>query len=179
MTIIMENNTQLLSDYADLYVVSERFQDGCELDYVPVAIFDNIDDANFYVDNSQKTLSVDECKGIINHKSPIEKLSYIYIVFNTLTKEIENLETKTTNTYDVVRDEDINDIHFWGNRLCIKKSCPNDFIFSDKNLVVDIANNILDDIEIRISGDYKITHFEPNREIITELLKEFDKYFIN
>lgn len=177
MTIFMSNNKRLLEEYADLYIVSEKFQDGCEVDYIPVAVFDNIDDANFYVNNSQKNLFVDECKGILNHKSPIEKISYLYIVFNTITRKIEELETKTTNNYDVVRDEDINDIHFWGNRLCIKKSCPNDFVLPDEELVVSIANNIMDDIEIRISGDYNITYFEPNREIITELLKEFDKYF--
>lgn len=177
MTIFMSNNEKLLKSYADLYIVSERFQDGCEVDYIPVAAFDNLDDANFYVSNSEKFLSIDECKGIINHKSPIEKISYIYIVFNTLSREIEELKTKNTNNYDVTSDKDINDIHFWGHRLCIKKSCPNDFVFTDKELVTSIANNIMDDIEIRISGDYKLTYFEPNREIITELLKEFDKYF--
>ena len=74
-------------------------------------------------------------------------------------------------------DEDINDIQFWGSRLCIKKSCPNDFKLTDKELAVSIANNIIDDIEIRINGDYNLTYFKPNRGIINELLKEFDRYF--
>ena len=177
MMIFTNNNEKLLEDFADLYVVKERFQDGYEVDYIPVAIFDSLYDANFYVSNSEKNLSIDVCKGIINHSSPIKKISYIYIVFNMSTKKIETIETRNTNNYDVASDKNINDIYFFGQKMYIKKSCPNDFVFSDKELVVSIANNIIDDIEVRMNGDYKFNYIEPGREIITELLKEFDKYF--
>ena len=44
------------------------------------------------------------------------------------------------------------------------------FVLSDKNKVIDIAKNIVDDLALRVDDDYNITRFKPNLQIVTELL---------
>lgn len=177
MIAFMLRNNNVVKNFNDLYVVSERFQDGMDLDYAPILVFDDKEDAEFYVKNSTKALTIESCKGIINHKSPIEKISYIDIVFNTDTEEFEKLEITHTNNYDVKESTDINHIHVFGKHVYIKKSCPNDLNSFDEEIAREIVYRIIDDMACRIDGDYKISCFEPKQEITEALLAEFEEYF--
>ena len=127
MIIDMNRNFDLIKDFDNLYVVTERFQDSVELEYTPVIIFDNKKDAEDYVNNSKKALTIEPCPAILKHKSPIEKMSYVNIIFDMDSCELKKCTIEHTNNLDVVNEKDINNIYSLGKTLYIKKSCPDDF----------------------------------------------------
>lgn len=175
--IFMKNNNNLLKNFGDIYVVSEIFQDGEYIENIPVVAFDKNEDALFYVKNSERKLSIEKCKGIINHKSPFEKISYIYIEIDINSRNVVVAEVRNTNNFDVTCSEDINDIFIFRNIAKIKKMCPSNFDLIDRSIAIEIVNNIIDDLEIRIEKDYNIPFVQPNIQIKNELLKEFDRLF--
>lgn len=127
MFILQVMNNRDFKECDEKYVVTEGYVDGVETCDIPRLIFDNQEDANLYVENSQLALSVHKVR-LLNDSSKLKIIHYLDIRYKQGTQTQLTYEIKSTNNFDTPDIDDLNDITIFCDSVHIEKVVPEGFI---------------------------------------------------
>lgn len=124
------------------YLVTERFVEENETWDVPRVIFDNKEDAEFYVDNSDLSLMINTVK-LLDNIRDLKIVKYLDIKFRqSITPKLE-YKFVITNNFDISDIDKLNSINIFGDTVHIRKVIPEGFVLTnDEGKMISICRKI-------------------------------------
>jgi len=142
MLVIQAMNNKDFTHCTEKYLVTERFTDENETWDVPRLLFNNKDDADFYVENSDLSLMINTVK-LLDSVKDLKVFKYLYIKYEQSTPYKLKCECLKTNNFDVLDANKLNSIEVLGDTVYIKKVIPDNFEFiSDEEKIISICRKI-------------------------------------
>lgn len=135
------NNSDLKAD--EKYVVLESILcSNNDIVHVARAIFNNKDDAEFYVNHSSLNLVIEEAYSI-EDVSKIVPIYFVDIKYGISFSESLVINKKCTNNFDIKNRDELNSISIIGNVLHIQKEVDKDYnITSSKDQIIKVCREI-------------------------------------
>lgn len=176
MFILQVMNNKDFKECDEKFVVTEGYVDGLETCDIPRLIFNKEDDANFYVENSELSLTIHKVK-VIDNISDIEVIRYLDIRCAMSSNPILNCEIKMTNNFDIPNQDEINDITICGESVHIKKVVPKGFsLTNSKGKIINACRKIFGYVkDNELYNTYKTSYITITDE---EVKNNFLKLFI-
>lgn len=143
VSVVVQEMNNFDFNFDEKYVVLESVLCGNnDILHVARAIFNNKDDAEFYVNHSSLNLVIEEAYSIedVTKNVPIY---FIDIRYGASSCESLVIDKKCTNNFDIKNKDELNSISIIGNVLHIQKEVDKNYdVTSSKDQIVKVCREI-------------------------------------
>lgn len=143
VSVVIQEMNNLDFNFDEKYVVLESVLCGNnDILHVARAVFNNKDDAEFYVNHSSLNLVIEEAHSI-EDVSKIVPIYFVDIKYKMSFDESVVINKKCTNNFDTKNRDELNSIYIIGDTLNIQKEVDKNYdIKSSKNHIAKVCREI-------------------------------------